>query len=74
MNAIPPETRQEWQEIVSGNIKFKKTVLQLLADRLKRNVENEDTNLFSAVTELHTFFRKYKNAYRKDLEEIFGPW
>lgn len=74
MEAIPPESRQEWQEIVRGNIKFNKTVLQLLADRLKRNVENEDSDMFSAVTELHTFFKKYKNAYRKDLELIFGPW
>lgn len=70
----PPSDRKEWTELLNGEHQFDKYTLQLMTDRLRRQLEQGSKSQEEAIDELRSFFQKYKNAFKPDLVAIFGEW
>ncbi len=70
----PPKDRAEWQEIIEGKHQFEKYTLQLMIDRIRKEVSTGTKTTDNAINEIRAFFGKYKNAFRRDLEKVFGDW
>lgn len=74
MASSPPKNRIEWSEILEGKHRFNQLALQLMIDRLKRNIASGSISKAQAIDEMYAMFDKYSNAYRDDLKNIFGEW
>jgi hypothetical protein len=70
----PPVNRPEWISLIRGEIKFNKYPLQMLSDRLRKEISSGSKPEKEAIEELRQFFLKYKNAFKPDLVEVFGEW
>ncbi|MFK7952255.1 MAG: hypothetical protein AB8B73_05370 [Ekhidna sp.] len=70
----PPKDRTEWRELIDGKYQFDKYTLQLMIDRIRKEVSAGTKTTDIAIDEIRSFFGKYKNAFKKDLEKIFGDW
>jgi hypothetical protein len=73
---IPDKSDPRWKDILTGKIDhhFRFVAAGMCVSRNMRSVEAEKTqeNMQRAVTELHTFFTKYEQIAKDDLETVFG--
>ena len=68
---IPPKDRPEWAEMVRGEHKMEKFVLQLQVDRVAKKLASGDISEEQAIDELYSYFEKYSKGFQSDLKDIF---
>lgn len=73
-NTIPPKDRPEWTEIVKGQHKMEKFVLQLQVDRIEKQLSSQAISIDDAVDKLYSYFEKYPKGFQSDLKQIFKSW
>ena len=71
---IPPKDRPEWAEMVRGEHKMEKFVLQLQTDRVAKKLAAGNITEEQAVDELYGYFEKYPKGFQSDLKAIFKSW
>ena len=71
---IPPKDRAEWAELVQGQHKMDKFVLQLQIDKVQKGVETGDMTQEEAVNYLYEYFAKYPKGFASDLKAVFRTW
>ncbi|AMO55238.1 hypothetical protein GZ77_11315 [Endozoicomonas montiporae] len=71
---IPPKDRAEWTELVSGQHKMEKFVLQLQVDKVNKGVKSGDMTVEEAVDYLYEYFAKYPKGFTNDLRAVFKTW
>lgn len=73
---IPPRIREEWKQIVLGEIehKFHNFVLQLKVSEYKSKISSGEFTVDKAIKEMYGLCEKYALAVQIDLKEIFKEW
>jgi hypothetical protein len=73
---IPPKDRQEWKQIVIGEIdhKYRNYVLQMKAHQANKDVASNKLSVDEAVSELYDICDKYAMAVQIDFKDIFKTW
>jgi hypothetical protein len=73
---IPAATDPRWQQVLTGAVPFRPTMLasQLLVKRLLLRVQDDHSpaTVAAATAELRSFFEKYERVAQDDLRQIFG--
>ena len=70
---IPDISKQEWQEIIKGNVnsKLSSFSLQMKINSLNRQYNNGLISMDNAIKELYELCQKYEKIYKEDLNNIF---
>ena len=71
---IPPKDRTEWSELVQGQHKMDKFVLQLQVDKVHKGVESGQMSMEEAIDYLYEYFAKYPKGFVSDLKAVFKTW
>lgn len=71
---IPPKERAEWAELVQGQHKMDKFVLQLQVDKVQKGIESGDITQEEAIDYLYEYFSKYPKGFVSDLKAVFKAW
>ncbi len=73
---IPPKGRQEWKQIVQGEIdhKYRNYVLQMKVHQANQDIVSNMLSVEEAIDELYEICDKYAMAVQTDFKEIFKTW
>jgi hypothetical protein len=71
---VPEKNRQEWRDLVTGNIEYKCSSfsLQMKINYLYQSYKNNFISIDDAVNDLYTMCVKYEKIYKEDLDSIFS--
>ena len=74
--SIPPKSRKEWREMVSGELEYSYAnyFLQVTLHKLRKDIENNVKTQDQAINDLHYLCSKYNLAIKHDLKQIFKSW
>lgn len=71
---IPPKDRAEWAEMVQGQHKMDKFILQLQIDKVHQGIESGSMTTEGAIDYLYEYFAKYPKGFAADLKVVFREW
>jgi len=73
---IPPKSRSEWRDIVTGKIDhaFDNYVLRMKTFKFSNKIEKGEVTIEEAVDELYELATKYSRSVQRDFQTIFKKW
>lgn len=75
-NTVPPISRPEWRQMVTGEIRhnYKNYVLQARTFQMQKDIASGKMTYQQAVEELFALCSKYALAVHEDFVVIFKNW
>ena len=74
MSFIPDKERQEWRDLLTGqiNVKLQNFVLQMQVDQTKRAIQNSKMTIEEGIDKTHALCKKYAMAVKSDIKTLFN--
>lgn len=75
-NTIPDPEREEWRQLVKGQIEheFQNYVLQMKIHQANKQIAGGKKTVEEAVQEIYDLCAKYSKAVQPDFQAIFKNW
>lgn len=73
---LPPKNRQEWQQMISGEINYRYSnfVLQMQLTQVQKDIKNKKITMEEAIDRIYELCSKYVLAVQTDFKQIFKTW
>jgi len=73
---IPPKTRPEWRDMVTGSIShnYNNFVLQMKITQAIKDIQENRKAEEVVVDEIYSLCEKYAIAVQQDFKQIFKSW